>query len=317
MKLSIHIIYRQIATPESQLITSQRVSLNLTDIRFYRPEQNNLSESLIYLIDEPSLTAIQSEKPLHFICLGAIDVKQLNPNWSVIILPAPADKAIIFDAVQTIFDDYQQWLDDINAAIFSGTPLQTILDQACMHLKNPVALFDDSQGLLLRTSTMKLDKLDAIWSHVLEKGYSLREVDSAALNEKFTTQHAPFYYQSPDSFGSIKRLIAPILVNGQIFGTLGMTELISPLTEAEYANLCLTQTIIENALTVNDEFCKNPETPWYLSHLINERFVDTPILSHHLGQKGRTITDPFFLWCFSQPNKRLAPPSISTAIFTP
>lgn len=306
MKLSIDIIFEQITWPDAKLISSKTIQLNLSIIRFCRTDnEQELSDEVLYLTDAKKLARLKSEKPLSFICLGLIDETLLDPHWSVIIIPSQIDTGEIFETVQAVFDRYHQWLDHINEIIFNGNTLQTILDASCLYLKNPVALFDDSQGLLMRTSNINLDKLDAIWAHVLEKGYSLKEVDSINLNEKFKNQHQPFFYQSPDTFGNIKRLIAPILVNGQIFGSLAMTELINPLTRSEYANLCLAQQIIERALTVNDEFCKNLETPWYLYHLIKEKYVDPNILSHHLGLKGRTIDEPYSLWCFSPSGKFL------------
>lgn len=304
MKLSIDIVFEQLAWPDAALISGKTIQLNLSGIRFYRPERGcELSEELLYLTDAKRLAHLESPRPLSFICLGPIDETLLDPHWSVIIIPSQTDAGELFDAVQAVFDRYHRWLERINEAIFNGQTLQAILDEACRYLKNPAALFDDSQGLLMRTSNMNLDKLDAIWAHVLEKGYSLKEVDSINLSEKFRTQHQPFYYQSPDTFGNIKRLIAPILVNGQLFGSLAMTELISPLTKSEYANLWLAQQIIENALKVNDEFCKNLETPWYLYRLIKEKYVDPHILSHHLGLKDRKIAEPYALWCFSPAGK--------------
>ncbi|MBU4439313.1 MAG: helix-turn-helix domain-containing protein [Acetobacterium sp.] len=312
MKLSIDIIFEQLICPEARLISGRTIQLNLTGVRFCRTDNgHDLNEELLYLSDAKRLAQLQSPTPLSFICQGPVDETLLDPHWSVIITPTQTDVGELFEAVQAIFDRYHQWLERLNAAIFNGHTLQTIFDEACFYLKNPAALFDDSQGLLMRTSNMDLDKLDAIWAHVLEKGFSLKEVDSINLSEKFKTQRQPFYYQSPDTFGNIKRLIAPIHVNGQLFGSLAMTELISPLTRSEYANLCLAQQIIENALKVNDEFCKNLETPWYLYRLIKEQYVDPSILSHHLGLKGRKIDEPYSLWCFS-PSGKILDSNLST-----
>lgn len=298
MKLSIQILFEKIAFPDTSLVTDQKMRINLAGVRFFRPNIE-LHEEFVYIITNKQLVGLQSNCALTFICLGTIEQALIPSRWSVIIMPSQSDVISLLEQVQAIFDDYHAWVAHLNDAIYNDEPLQSILDTACSYLKNPVALFDDSQGLLMHTSHMNPDKIDAIWQHVLDNGYSLREVDSVTLNEKFASQHHPFYYQSPDSFGSIKRLIAPITVNSKLFGSLAMTELLSPFTDSEYSNLCLTQQIIENALKVNDEFRKNHETPWYLYRLINNTYVDANILSHHLALAGRKITDPYFLWCFS------------------
>ncbi|WKY48237.1 helix-turn-helix domain-containing protein [Eubacteriaceae bacterium ES3] len=298
MKLSIQILFEMITFSDTRLVTSQNIKLNLSGIHFFH-KNNALSDEFIYLINAQQLISLKSQESASFICLGDIDETQLPSQWSVIIMPSQSDKIEIFEVFQVIFDRYHNWSSRIDDYIFNGQPLQTIFDAACAHLKNPVALFDDSQGLLMYTSLKDPDKVDAIWKHVLDKGYSFKEADSIALNENFKSEHMPFYYQSPDSFGNIKRLIAPITVNGQIFGSLGMTELICPFTDSEFTNLYLVQQMIENALKINDEFRKNHEAPWYIYRLLNKTYIDSNILAHHLEQKGKKINDPFLLWCFS------------------
>ncbi|WKY45232.1 helix-turn-helix domain-containing protein [Eubacteriaceae bacterium ES2] len=301
MKLSIHIIFDKLVIPDTRLIACSRPQNNLSGVRLLH-DDSDLTKEVVYLANPGQLTDFHSPMALSFICLGKIDEALIPRHWTVIIMAAQPDSIIIFEKVQAIFDTYRSWNDRINEAIFAGDTLQSIMDAACDHLKNPAALFDDSQGLLMHTSHMNPEKIDAIWKHVLDKGYSLKEVDSITLNEKFKSQRHPFYYQSPDSFGSIKRLIAPIIVNGKLFGSLAMTELTSPFTDSEFCNMCIAQQIMENALSVNDEFSRNQETPWYLYRLLNNNFVDANILSHHLALKGRKIKDTYRLWCFVPSN---------------
>ncbi|MDK2935091.1 MAG: helix-turn-helix domain-containing protein [Eubacteriaceae bacterium] len=297
MKLSMHIIFDKLSIPDAHLIACGKPQNNLSGIRLLH-DDSDLTEEVVYLANPGQLTDRHSPMALSFICLGTIDEALIPTHWMVITMAAQPDSIILFEKVQAIFDTYHAWFSRINEAIFKGETLQSILDSACLHLKNPAALFDDSQGLLMYTSHMNPEKTDAIWKHVLDKGYSLKEVDSITLNEKFKSQRQPFYYQSPDSFGSIKRLIAPIIVNGNLFGSLAMTELTSPFTDSEFCNMCIAQQIMENALSVNDEFSRNQETPWYLYRLLKNNFVDANILSHHLALKGRKIKDSYRLWCF-------------------
>ncbi|MDN5307545.1 MAG: hypothetical protein PWP16_908 [Eubacteriaceae bacterium] len=297
MKLSIHIIFDKLANPDARLIAGGKPQNNLSGVRSLN-DGSNLSEEFVYLAYPHHLTNLCASRPLSFICFGSIDEALVPSCWSVIVMPSNSNTFCLFEQVLTIFDTYRSWNDRINEAIFAGDTLQSIMDAACLHLKNPAALFDDSQGLLMHTRQINPDKIDAIWKHVLDKGYSLKEVDSITLNEKFKSQRQPFYYQSPDSFGSIKRLIAPIIVNGNLFGSLAMTELTSPFTDSEFCNMCIAQQIMENALSVNDEFSRNQETPWYLYRLLKNNFVDANILSHHLALKGRKIKDSYRLWCF-------------------
>ena len=171
MKLSIHIIYDKIAYNGSYIITDENVHLNLCGVRYYSASLK-LSEDLIYLIRPEQLHSVKSDKSLNFICLGDIGDRLINKKWSVIVLPSDYDPDSLFEKVQSIFEEYNQWINNINNSIFNGESMQSIFDKASIYLKNPLALFDNCQGLLMRTSNLNLDNLDPIWSYVINKGYS-------------------------------------------------------------------------------------------------------------------------------------------------
>ena len=303
MKLSIHIIYDRIITMDSQLIATEDILFNLSGVRHYLDSSQILYENLIYIIKADQLSSLTYSANLNFICLGDIDKSLINDKWSIIIMPTTNNDADnLFGKIQDIFEEYNEWINDINNRIFNWDSLQSILDRSSIYLKNPFALFDNGQGLLMTTGNLSLNKLDSIWSYVLQKGYSFKETEGGFLQHKVKMSHKPFYYNSPDIHSSINRLIAPIIVRNSFFGVLAMTELISPLSKSEYANLCLVQEIIQNTLKITDEYFLNSDTPWYIYNLITEKHVDYNVVSYHLGLSGKKVEDKFFLWCFSPSN---------------
>ncbi|MTI48454.1 MAG: PucR family transcriptional regulator [Firmicutes bacterium] len=306
MKLSIHIIYDRIISSDSYIIASKNVYFNLQGVRIYSESSSILSKDLIYIIKPNQLASITSDTNLNFICLGNIDKSLINDKWSIIILPSNDDVDDLLEKVQAIFEEYNEWISDINNSIFKEDSLQSILDKGSIYLKNPVALFDNLQGLLLKTSNLNLNNLDPIWSYVLNKGYSFKEAESDFLEQKVRKSHSPFYYISPGRFRDINRLIAPIMVKDLYFGVIAMTDLYSPISKSEYANLCLLQEIIENALKINNPYFSHSEAPWYMYQLINKNYVDHSVVSHHLGLRGRKVDDKYFLWCFSPSEKIIA-----------
>lgn len=299
MKLSIYIIYDRIASIESQLITSENVYFNLCGVRYYSSSSSVLSEELIYIIKADQLSSIKTDSNLSFICLGDIDEGLINDKWSLIILPINYDLDNLFEKAQNIFDEYNRWIYSINNSIINGDSLHSIFDKSCIYLKNPVALFDNCQGLMMKAGNINLENLDYLWSFALKKGYSIKETEDVFLHNKIKSSHKPFYYNSPDIHSNINRLIAPIFVRDSFFGVLGMTELICPFSKSEYANLYLVQEIIQNTLKVTDDYFSNPETPWYMYRLLTEKHIDYTTVSYHLGLKEKKVEDKFFLWCFS------------------
>lgn len=299
MKLSIHIVYDRISSTESYLISDENVFLDLTGVRFYSPYSTALSKELLYIVKANELSSVSSENHLNFVCLGDLDKALIDDKWSVIVLPSVHDAYSVFEIIQDIFEEYNQWINDINNSIFNEDSLQTILDKSSIYLKNPVALFDNSRGLLMRAGKLTTNKLDSIWAYVIEKGYSFKETEDTFLQQKITLSHKPFYYNSPDIHNNVNRLIAPIIVKDSFFGTLAMTDLNTSFSKAEYANLYIVQDIIQNALKVTDEYVLNPDTPMYLYKLITGQHIDYSVVSYHLSLRNTKLDDKFFLWCFS------------------
>lgn len=299
MKLSIHVIYDRIVSEESHLISDENVCFNLSGVRFYSSYSPILSKELLYIIKADQLSSVSSDSRLNFICLGDLDRTLINDKWSVITLPSVDDEYNIFEIVQGVFEEYNQWINDINNSIFNGDSLQTILNKSSIYLKNPVALFDNCQGLLMKTGELTINKLDSIWSYVLEKGYSFKETEDTFLQKKIKLSHKPFYYNSPDIHNAVNRLIAPIFIENSFFGTLAMTDLNTSFSKSEYANLCLVQEIIQNALKVTDEHVLNPEMPLHIYKLITGQHIDYSVVSYHLSLREQKVEDEFFLWCFS------------------
>lgn len=299
MKLSIHIVYDRIRSEKSCLTSNDSVFLDLTGVRIYSPNTTNLSNELLYIVKADELSSLPSENHLSLVCLGDLNKSSVSNKWSIIVLPTIHDVFSLFEMIQSVFEEYDQWISNINNSIFNGDSLQSVLDKSSIYLHNPVALFDNSRGLLMRSGDLTTSRLDSIWTYVLEKGYSFKETEDTFLEQKITSSHRPFYYNSPDVHNTVNRLIAPIFVKDSYFGTLAMTDLSALFSKAEYANLCIVQDVIQNALNVTDEYVLNPETPMYLHKLITGQYVDYNVVSHYLSLRGSKSDDKSFLWCFS------------------
>lgn len=299
MKLSIYSIFDRLDLEEGFLIAEDKVRFNLGGVRLYTDFISELKKDLIYVITAEQLQKIQPTEDATFICLGLMDRDQLKTDVSVIFFPKEGNIHKIHESVQQVFDDYNHWMEDINNSILDGASLQSTLDKSSRYLKNPIALFDNCQGLLMKSGDLNSNNLDSIWSYVLEKGYSFKETEENVLKRKTRENRYPFYYHSPDVYRNISRLIAPIYYKDTLFGVLAMTELNAPFSKAEYAHLCLTKEIMENALKVDNEYMVRSETPWYMHRLVVGKYIDPNIASYHMGLEGRKTKEKFFLWCFS------------------
>src|SRR5699024_4890212 len=117
MKLSIHIVYDRINSAESYLISDENVFLDLIGVRLYSSSPTILSKELLYIIDATELLSLSSEEDLNFICLGDVDKDLISDKWSVIVLPSVHDEYNVFEIVQGVFEEYNQWITNINNSI--------------------------------------------------------------------------------------------------------------------------------------------------------------------------------------------------------
>ncbi|HCX64780.1 MAG TPA: hypothetical protein DHN33_06175 [Eubacteriaceae bacterium] len=269
--------------------------------RIFRKEID-LSSDWIYIIEANHLMQLTKDQDLSFICVGNLKINIVNDKWNVFVLPEQEDIVFIYESVQNVFNKYNNWIEEINQLIFNKKSLQDIFNKACQHLKNPVALFDNCQGLLMTSGQIFSNKLDSVWSFVMEKGYAFKEPVDTLIKSKLYKKKKPFFYNSPDRHQNINRLIAPVFIEDRFFGVLAMTDLNASFSKAEYDNFRIVQEIMQNAIKFGEDYIVNMDTPWFLHRLVVGKSIDKTIVSYHLGIMGRKTDENFFLWSLSMKN---------------
>ncbi|MDW8803125.1 helix-turn-helix domain-containing protein [Clostridium sp. A1-XYC3] len=302
MQLSIYNIYEKICIENCCLKTEEKITFDLSGVRIYAEHCEALSKSILYIIYPQQLKNIIPDKSLHFLCIGFIDEEYIDQKFqSVILMPEQGEIYHILSSIQDIFDSYHQWMESVNQAILQGKSLQTIFDLCSLFLRNPVALFDNSQSLLLKSGHIPENIEDSLWGFVLKNGYSPKEVsfENNYVATQLQSNPMPFYYKSNDRYRNINRLIAGIHINDTPFGCIATTDINAPITSMEYANLHFIQKFMESALLNSEKYQSYvSETPWYINQLLRGEHIEKSVLSYNLSLKGRRTEDKFYLWCF-------------------
>jgi len=303
MKLSIYHIFGNSLFEKCTLITAEgNFSFDLTGVRLYAPDEGTLSENLLYLIHPDQLKLIAPDPSLHFLCLGELSKEIADYQYhSVIVMPEITDRCNLLSKVQDIFDQYHLWGESIQDAILNRKSLQSIFDLCSLVLKNPIALFDSNQALLLKSGHLPENLGGTLWDFVLKHGYTPKEriSESTYLNRQLQTNPLPIFFQSNDQYRSTKRLIAGIHLQDMLFGCIALSDISAPITDLEYANVHLIQQFIQCALLNSEEYkVYRTKTPWYLVRLLKGNKVEKNVVSYNLTMKGKRMNDPFFLWCF-------------------
>lgn len=300
MKLSIHIIYEELFLEKGTLVANDEIAFDLSGIRLYRESHCDLAEHYIYIVTQEQFLSINSTTSLNLICIGFPEnIYSANKYQTVLFLTEDTDPFDVLSQIQNLFDRYQEWTNTINQAILQGKSLQYILDLCSTFLKNPIALFDNQQSLLMKAGTIPGNAVGSLWDYVLKKGYSPKEAEFEFLKTQLQNNQKPFYYRSRDQYRNINRLIAGLHLHRTLFGCLAISDITAPITKSEYANMCYIQEFMEIALFHSDEYKSYvSETPWYITQLLQGNSVERSVISYNFSQKGKRLDQSYFIWTF-------------------
>lgn len=310
MNISIFNILETITIAHTLIHYKETNMFDLSSVCIFPQQSTDIRSDMLYIVNECNYKDLPKNKPLHTIIIGNLpaDFKK-ETMLSVTLVPYDTEALILLYEIQNIFDVYMRWENDIMNSILDGESLQTTFDLCAHFLKNPIALFDSQQILIIKAGNMPHNLNGSLWDFVLTHGYSPRETDNKELNYLFKTNRLPFYFRSKDQFHNIDRLIATIRFNNSIFGCLALSDISKPFTQGEYSNVYYVQRFMEKALLNSKEYLyHNSATPWYISQLLKGSAIESSVVSYNFSRYGITLKTPYYLWTFiatkeHEPNK--------------
>jgi hypothetical protein len=269
------------------------ISFDLSGIRRYSEEQKTFSESIIYVMDEKQFCRIDPLEIRHVIVLSDDEIDRSAPLMTLIQVPSQTNPDEIVMKVQDIFDYFHAWEADITEKIFQKKPLQEIFDLACTNLTNPIALFDSGSTLLMVSGNIPMSATGSIWDEILTKGYSPKEDDEIFLKKQLE-KGVPFHFRSSDIYKNHDRLIAPIRYRKTLIGILGMTDIYTPFTKSEQANLF----IVRTSCKMRQRFRRVsvlffPKRHGICHNLLQQKTVEPSLVKYHLSTNKKESSDPF------------------------
>ena len=117
--------------------------------------------------------------------------------------------------------------------------------------------------------------------------------------KSYLHEKRPFLFRSNDEFHHLTRLIAPIYCQDSMFGCIGCTDSTAPFTKGEYADLCMVQDFVNEAVRNSPEFDFNViQIPWFVSQLLKGKSVNRNVISHNLRKYQVDVHQKYFLLTF-------------------
>lgn len=307
MQLNLPILFDALAPFSPSLASSVRDDFYLELVRQAEQAPEIVLHNTVYLVSAAAVTNLpQRWRGASLVVLGEISPEfAAHHELQMIVLPGAPEREAVFARLQEVFLRYANWLQQVLYAIAKREPLQAVFDIAGSVLDNPIALFDISQTLLMKTGRLPADMRGSVWEAVLEKGYSLVEEVPAAkqaeIAHRLMTSNQPFLMKDTPGYWD-QQLVVSLKAHGEPFATLGATDIRAPFTPGQISLVEKVKELMELAFANNREANSSEEdVTYFVDRLLRGLVVEERVLTFHLNRQKWGVHDNYYLFDFSRP----------------
>lgn len=212
-----------------------------------------------------------------------------------IMLKPPVSFYQGFTIVQSIFEKYTSWENEVLQAIASKSSIHNIISRCAKMLKNPIALFDTSYVMIEKAGDFSSDNTDTIWDEVIHQGYFSIQNHSASEGKLLLDSKVPFVIQ----LDSITKAQTCIRQNGQIVAYLGATDLKGPFTAGQLAIIYAVQRFFETTdALASVSFDENKKSDIVFQRLLQGYNIEESVVHYVLDHFNWKVNDTFQLIYF-------------------
>jgi hypothetical protein len=302
MRLNIHILSDELEDLDPETDTGSDTELDLAGVRAWHPGIS-LDPSYVYLIDGKNSHAVTSlDGPGSFVVLdeaGELSQPFGKDGLKVICLRKPRlDYDYVFMRLQSIFERFAIWKEDVLMSSMGSESLQRVFDKAASVLRNPIALIDKSQILVIKAGVMPDDIAGSIWLELTSQGYARLENLSKnqlnEFNEKLSGTEEPFFLQKVSRYRDNYHMIAPLHNGGKCFAMFGMSDLNGPITLGQVSLVKLLQDLMKRIIL--SEIGKQhlgSHVDYYIDRILQGYLVEQGALAYSLALRRWEIGDAY------------------------
>jgi DNA-binding PucR family transcriptional regulator len=300
LKLNLPIIAFKLADRKPNLHLCTNHGNNLLSARLLSPGIVHFDPYAVYIGTAEEIRTIdQASLPSDVIVVGEEAAQALSEtecNW---LSFEEGDVPEIFNAVQQVFDFYNQIDSELYDAVMQEQDIQSLLDICSRFFDNPVHLVDSSLRLIAHSSELDDDIHDESWMEMLSTGYaSVTVIDALKkanlLDELNRGREAMLVnlggfilpYMSANIFAHDKRIVS-----------ICVREHSHHLEEAQLGLLDHVATVLTNVIAKrqNLHYLHLGYVERIMLDLIKGNSVDTGILRFGLSQIGWNVEDSYYL----------------------
>lgn len=257
----------------------------------------NLSNTCLYIATSEELDSLESGEldGRSFICRGA-----LSPTWKtdatdILCVDESISSERIIAAVANAFNRYNNWISQVQNALYGNMNLQAIGKLAAQVFENPLGMFDSSFQYLFTAvdhCTFELSN-DYIRRDIKSDPtpFPTTEIDLMdTAFEKALGAQEPVLLKTPFGHNS---LICNVLINGVSVGSVYLDEIGAPITNRDYCLLSvLAETLAHGTTSVLSPFLNAAYTvEQHLQELINGKQIQRDTLINAVRLLGWGSSD--------------------------
>ena len=133
----------------------------------------------------------------------------------------------VFEIVQSVFDFYDNWNEELHQALAEEN-FEQLIEKCWQVFHNPIILLDANRKVIAMSAQYSENELDDEWKHLCEFGYS--SVNSIQYLQRFyDSTHLsdgtePKMYRFPKEAGRKDCLFSPVFYKGILYGKLSVLE---------------------------------------------------------------------------------------------
>ncbi|MDR1014214.1 MAG: helix-turn-helix domain-containing protein [Coriobacteriales bacterium] len=303
MKLNAHIVFDELAEYSPEITAPASTDLDVRGARLYRPGFS-FDPAFIYLVLDKDLAAVPDlGQGQSMVLVGPKDSEGARgtappPHWKVIRVASGHDPVELFMCMQSVFETYAAWQEDVLKTTVGQGSLQVVFDKAASVLNNAIALVDTSQTVVMRAGDLPDDVSGSIWGDLLHHGYARLENLSKQQRHLFTQElwgtEEPFFLEKVSQYRDARHLIAPLHHEGKPFAMLGMSDLASPITLGQISLVKLLQGLMKHVLL--SEIGKQhlaDHVGYYADRILQGYLVERGALTYSLELRNWKIADSY------------------------
>lgn len=305
MNLNMHIILDELMDLQPVSAIDDSIELQLKQIRIIQKLPAELSEEYLYLTDAGtycSHSALFTKQ--NVVCIGGREMDRQECSCNVIFLDQALDLSEVYNRIQSIFEKYQAWDQQMRDVMINNRSLQELLDIGAGVLRNPIAALDSSLGFIMKAGKFTENYKGTIWDDVINFGYTrIENLSSQEQKDMFDVlykKYEPFFYLGAE-FKDKRAIIANLFINHKRIGSLGTVEIDQPFTLGQLSLIYHLKMVMETAIVNNKELNETLEYFYFIDRLIKGFSVEEKIVEFHLKKMQWLMKDEYVILNFTSP----------------